>query len=183
VIVAKPKRPPTALLEAAEAFDDALHDYTQLAELLLRTPLTSSKHLERVRDILAEIAGNEERLAACGKTLAEQVAASRDRQEQLAQQMIQRLPEVKERMEKLRDLHVRLETLGTDGGQLSRDTAAAGRDRPAQKDIAARMRALADRAAEIAKDAHALDFEEVAQRAHALAQQLASATRKLENAG
>jgi hypothetical protein len=182
--VAKQKRPPTPLIDAAQAFDDALHEYGHLAELFLRTPLSTAKQLERINEILQEIAGNEERLGASGKALAEQVAAARDKQQQLAQQMIQRLPEVKQRMEQLRDLLARFEQLGADAGDLNRDAAAASasRDRAVHKELAGRMNGLAERALEVAGVAREMDFEEIATKAHALHQQLLAATKKLEHA-
>ena len=182
--MSRAKRPPSPLVEATQAFDDALHDYTQLAEMFLRTPLAGAKQLERLNEILQEIAAAEQRLGAAGQTLAEKVSESRERQQALGQQMIDRLPLLKQRMEQLRDLHARFEALGEAAGGLNKDVAAASdsRDRAVRTELAGRMRALVERASELARDARALDFEELGNRAHALSQQLHSATRKLETA-
>jgi len=172
------------LLDAAGAFDDALHEYAHLSELFLRSPLSTAKQLERINEILGEIGGMEERLGATGKALAEQVTAARERQLGLAQQMIARLPEVKRRMEQLRDLLARFEELGVDAGSLNQTASAVGasRDPATTGELVTRMNALAERAAEVAGAAREADFEEIASKAHALHQQLVAACRKLESA-
>ena len=87
------KRPTAdaALVAAATAFEEQLAEYARLAELLLRTPLTSVKHLERANQVIEEIGATEERLGATGRGLAQAISDARDRQQALADQMVAHL--------------------------------------------------------------------------------------------
>jgi hypothetical protein len=177
----------SALLEAAQAFDDELASYTSLSEAFQRAPLASSKHLERVNDLLGQIAGSEQRLAACGQRLAEAVGAARELQEGQAKLTLERIPEVKARMDLLRALLAQFEELGQQAGALNQSVVGMGKGGEqggtpitGVRELAAQMHALALRASELAGAAKQADFDELGARAHALHQQLLSAHHKLK---
>src|SRR5688572_17770512 len=100
---------PSPLTEAAQAFADELSSYLHLSEAFQRAPLSSTRHLERVNELLGQIAASEQRLAGCGQQLATAVTVAREQQEKQAQQTIARIPEVKARMENLRSLLAQFE--------------------------------------------------------------------------
>jgi hypothetical protein len=177
----------SALLEAAQAFDDELASYTSLSEAFQRAPLASSKHLERINDLLGQIAASEQRLAACGQRLAEAVGGARELQEGQAKLTLERIPEVKARMDLLRGLLAQFEELGQQAGALNQTAAGLGKggeqgEAPITgvRELAAHMHTLSMRASELAGAAKQADFEELAARAHALYQQLLSAHHKLK---
>ena len=174
--MAKKPRTPSPLLEAAQAFDDALAAYAQLGDLFVKSPLTSTKHLERANQTLGEIGATEEKLAAAGQRLAQEIAAARDRQEALARAMVERLPAVRERNEALAALLAELRGLGAEATAVHQ---TAGITPP---EVLARTEELAARAGEIAGRAREAQFEELATQAHALHQQLLAAVRKLQAA-
>jgi hypothetical protein len=176
--------------EAADAFAEELATYASLSEAFQRAPLESTKHLERANETLSQIAASEQRLAVCGQRLAEAVGAARERQEALARATLERVPHIRQRMDELRGLLGQFESLGGEAGAINADAAQLGReardkdDKQAQVDrareLAARMLALSQRAQDIAAAARAASFEELANRAHALHQQLLSAHHKLK---
>jgi hypothetical protein len=184
----KRARPDSALTEAAQAFDDELASYLNLSEAFVRAPLSSSKQIERVNELLGQIAASEQQLAACGQRLAEAVTGARERQEAQARQTLERLPEVKARMEHLRTLLGQFEALGAQAAGINQTALSLGKPDPdagpaqigGAKELAANMHALATRAAELSVAAKQADFQELAGKAHALHQQLLSAHHKLK---
>jgi len=171
------RKAPSPLVEAAQAFDDALEAHARNAELFVRTPLTSTKHIERANELLGEIAGAEDRMRERSAALAEAVAVARDRQEQLARDIIARLPEIKARNEQLMTLLAAYQALGNEAGALN--ATAAGTN---PRELVEALHAIAERATTLATDARAAGFEELATQAHALHQRLASAAKKLHGA-
>ncbi len=165
----------SALVEAAQQLDDALEAHARAAELFTRTPLTSTKHIERANELLGEIAGAEEILRERGAALAQAVSDARDRQEQLAQDILARLPLIQERNALLQQLLTDFQLLG---GEAATVNATASGSNP--KDLAASLLALAERATALAVRAHDADFEELASQAHALHQKLGALAKKLQ---
>jgi hypothetical protein len=182
------RKPQSPLLEAAQAFDEELNSYLHLSEAFQRAPLASSKHLERVNELLGQIAASEQRLAACGQRLADAVGGARDRQESQAKLTVERIPEVKTRMEQLRSLLSQFEELGKEAGALNQTAVGLGKGGAdagggqigGARELATQMQALAMRASELSGAAKQADFEELSTRAHALHQQLLSAHHKLK---
>ncbi len=183
----KKNQPGSPLMEAVQAFEEELSTYAQLSESFQRAPLTSTKQLERANETLGLIAACEQRLGACGQRLAEAVGQVRDRQEKLARATLERVPAVKQRMEELRGLLAQFEAVGKDAAALNETAASLGKREAKGDDQTARARALTEqmyalsqKAHDVAGLAHAADFEELANRAHALHQQLLSAHHKLK---
>ena len=163
------------LTAAASAFDEQLAEYTRLAELLLRTPLTTVKQLERANQTIEEIAATETRLGDTGRGLVMAISVARDRQQTLADQIIAHLPAVQTRNDGLRAILAELQQLGADMREIN--TAAAGG--AAALEVEERVSGLAVRAEEVAARARNGGFEEPATQAHALHQQMLAVVRKL----
>jgi hypothetical protein len=87
----------TDLADAAAGFDQELAAYTRLGELFVDAPVASVKQLERANATLAEIAACEDRLQAAGQRLIQALAGARARQEQLARDVVARVPVVQAR--------------------------------------------------------------------------------------
>jgi ABC-type transporter Mla subunit MlaD len=175
------------LLEAAQSFEAELSSYAQLSEAFQRAPLASAKQLERANETLGQIAASEQRLGAIGQRLAQAVGEVREQQDRLARATLDRVPAVKKRMEDLRTLLAQFEALGKEASALNEQAVALGRrqaDSPspsaAVKELIAHMLTLSERAHQLANQARAADFEELANRAHALHQQLLSGHNKLK---
>jgi ATP-dependent exoDNAse (exonuclease V) beta subunit len=189
-----PHKPPPSrqafapLLEAAQAFADELQSYALLSESFQRAPLVSAKHLERINDTLTQIGASEQRLSECGQALAQAVSAARERQEQLARATLDRIPAIKERTGVLADLVGRFDRLGREVTTLNQAASAlarpgevkAGDEADRRRSLASEIKSLSEQAQALTAAAHAAEFEELAQRAHALHQQLFSAHKKLE---
>ena len=175
------------LLEAVEAFEAELSSYAQLSEAFQRAALSSAKQLERANETLGQIAASEQRLGVIGQQLADAVGKARDQQERLSKMTLERIPAVKKRMEELRDLLGLFEALGKEASALNEQASTLGRrqaDSPNPsapvKELTAQMLSLSQRAHALTGQARAADFEELANRAHALHQQLLSAYNKLK---
>jgi DNA anti-recombination protein RmuC len=184
------KQEPSALSEAAIAFESELASYTRLGELFVKTPLSSVKHLERANSTLAEIAGCEERLQLAGQRLVQALASSRDQQEQLAKQVVAQVPAVQERNKQLQELMAELAAVATEVGGLNALIAGKGTNGNATqptaadaRDVAATVLALSGRAEQLASSARAAEFEELATQAHALHQKLQAIGTKLAAVG
>lgn len=163
------------LVAAAIAFDEQLAAYGRLAELLLKTPLASARHLERVNQTIEEVAAVEGRLSAAGQELARAIGAAHQRQQQLAEQMVAHLPEVQRRTQELRDIVDELQHFG----EVTREINAAASGGAAVAEVEQRVTELAGRAEALATRARTAGFEEVASQAHALHQQMLALGRKL----
>lgn len=189
-----PHKPASAfapLVEAAQAFADELQSYALLSEAFQRLPLVTAKHLERIHDTLTQVGDCERRLGERGQALARAVSAAHDEQQRLARATLDRIPAVKERTATLADLVNRFDQLGREVATMNEAASAlrqagargdepGGPDETAQKRaLSASLQALSERAAELAAASRAADFEEIAQRAHTLHQQLLSAHKKL----
>jgi hypothetical protein len=183
------KRPEaTPLLAAAQAFDDELQRYARLAELFLKSPLTTTKHLDRINETLGEISASETRLGETGRALVEQLTAARLRQESLAKDVVERLPAVHARNDQLRGLMGELEQLGAETAKITTASGEVERDADgnpqvtvqAAQDLGTRILELAARAAEVATHAKDAEFDELARQAHALHQRLLAVGKKLQ---
>jgi predicted nucleic acid-binding Zn-ribbon protein len=178
------KSDPSALTAAAEAFDEALTAYARLGELFLRAPMDTLKHLERANSTLNELADSEQRLQQTGQQMIAAIAAARDRQQALAQEIIERAPALQERNTRLGELMAALHEIAGEVGKLNDDIAS----RPATPttpttDVSAAVLALSERAETLAKRARELDFTELADQAHALYQRLQAIGKKLKLTG
>lgn len=165
------------LVEAAQAFDEALDAHARAAELFARTPLTSTKQIERANELLGEIAAAEQLLQERGAALAAAVAAARDRQQTSAQEIVARLPMIQERNALLHQLLEDFGALGTEAGALN---TSAGTSSP--RELIAALTSLAERASALATRARDSEFEELVSQAHALGQRLTAAAKKLQGA-
>jgi hypothetical protein len=180
---------PSPLAEAAQAFEDELTRYAQLGEAFVRAQLATTKQLERANQAVDEIVAQEQRLGAAGQRLVAAVTEARQRQEALAQAVLDRLPEVRARNEAFRELLGELAAIGVETGELneraaviSQGGAEAARHDPASRELATRMDALQARAGRLAERARDVAFEELASQAHALHQRLLAAWKKLDQA-
>jgi hypothetical protein len=175
---------PSPLAQAVTAFDDELAAYARLAELFLKTPLDSVKHLERANTTLGEIAAVEERLQAAGQGLLQALSGARARQEQLAKEVVAHAPQLGARNQQLRAMMDEMSAVATDVAALHAVVQQDG-DAPATADpheVSERVSALAVRAEQLAKTAHDAQLPEVATQAHALHQRLDAIVKKLQRA-
>jgi predicted nucleic acid-binding Zn-ribbon protein len=183
-------KPASPLADAATVFDDVLASYARLAELFLKTPLESVKHLERANATLGDIAACEEKLQQAGQALLAALGEARARQEQLSRDVIAHAPALKDRNQALRDLMDEMGQLAGDVTSLNaiiqeRDPtspSARGKDQADVADVSDKVLALSARAEDLAKRANAAQFEEVSTQAHALFQRLSAIAKKLQKA-
>ena len=183
--MAKPS--PSPLAHAVTVFDDELAAYARLAELFLKTPLDSVKHLERSNTTLGEIALVEERLQAAGQGLLQALSGARACQEQLAKDVVAHAPQLGARNQQLRDLLDAMSALAADVSALhavvQQDGDVTG---PAQTAdavaVSERVLGLSSRAEALAQTATETQLPEVATQAHALHQRLSAIGKKLQRA-
>ena len=179
---------PSPLSEAATQFEAELAIYVKLAERFIKAPLTSLKHLERANQILGELAECEQRLQHGGMQLSVALSAARTRQEALAGQVVEHAPTVQARNAQLKDLMLQLGQLATDvsavNAKVAQQNGSAGEPSKADPaELSGSMLELSSRAEKLAADAHAAEFDELSQQAHALFQRLKAIGHKLQKAG
>src|SRR5215468_3668046 len=114
----------TELADAAAGFDHELAAYTRLGELFVQAPVGSVKQLERANTTLGEIAECEDRLQTAAQRLVQALGAARARQEQLAKDVVARVPVVRDRNRRLQELMADLAGVTTQVGALN--TSIAG---------------------------------------------------------
>jgi chromosome segregation ATPase len=185
------KHDPSVLADAAAAFDAELATYARLGKIFLETPLSSVKHLERANQTLADIAACEERLQAAGQALVVALASARQRQEQLAKDVVAHVPAVRARNETLQQLMNDLGALAAEVSGLnqtiSRKTENGDATQPPTadeaRDVSSMILALSERAEQLARTAREAELEEIHTQAHALHQRLQAVGKKLQQAG
>lgn len=182
-------QPDTALSDAAAAFDEELATYARLGDLFLKQPLTSVKQLERGNAILADIAKSEERLQAAGQRMVQALSVARGRQEDLAALVVAHVPAIQGRNQQLNALMADLTAVAGEVGSLNHLIAGTRTNGDATRpladdarDISSRVFALSERAEQLAAQARAADFAELAEQAHALHQRLQAVGKKLQKA-
>jgi prefoldin subunit 5 len=185
------KQDHSELVDAASKFDAELAEYMRLGELFLKTPLTSLKHLQRANAALADIAACEERLSAGGQELVQALASTRDRQEQLATQVVAHVPDVRARNQVLQDLMGELNAVASAVAELNANIASRSENGDSTRtptaadarDVSETVLSLSARAEKLAVSARDAELEELATQAHALHQRLQTIGKKLEKAG
>jgi chromosome segregation ATPase len=183
--MAKPE--PSALVDAASAFDAELATYARLGELFLRSPLNTLKHVERANATLGELAQSEQRLQEAGQKLVVALTGARQRQEQLSKHIVDHAPALQARNGRLQQLMTALGQLAGDVSKLNQDVLQKNgdHDAPSLADtdaVSAAVLALSTRAEELAASAREADFAELAEQAHALHQRLQAIAKKLQKA-
>jgi hypothetical protein len=181
----------SALVEAAAKFESELEGYARIGELFLKTPLSSVKHLERANQVLADIAGCEGRLQAAGQELVRVLAAARSQQEGLSKGVVDHVPTVQKRNERLRELMNELTSVAGEVGGLNTQIQQKSGNGDATvppttadaRDVSATALALSARAEALAATAREAEFEELATQAHSLHQRLEVIGNKLAKAG
>lgn len=185
------KHDPSALVDAAAAFDTELAAYARLGKLFIETPLASVKHLERANQTLGEIATCEERLQAAGQALVAALAGARERQEQLAKEVIAHVPVVQARNQRLQQLMGELGALASEVSTLNQTISHRSENGDVSqpptadeaRDVSSTILSLSERAEQLANLAREAELEELHTQAHALHQRLQAIGKKLQQAG
>ncbi|MGE0551315.1 MAG: hypothetical protein AB7O24_20550 [Kofleriaceae bacterium] len=183
------KQAGSPLMEAAMAFDDELAHYMRLGEQFLKTPLDSVKHLERANTTLTELAACEERLQKLGEVLVKAFSIVRDQQDNLAKGVIAHVPMMQARNQKLQELMKEMSGVASEVSSLNAVVLARPENGDTTKpppvnpnEVSEAVLAVSARAAKLAEDANAAEFEELATQAHALHQRLLAIGKKLRKA-
>lgn len=180
----------SALVDAAAKFASELESYSRLGDLFLKTPLSSVKHLERANQTLADIAACEGRLQEAGQELVRVLAGARQQQESLSKGVVEHVPVVQKRNERLRELMDELTSVAGEVGSLNTQIQHKSGNGDATvppttadaRDVSETALALSARAEALAAKANEADFEELATQAHSLHQRLQAIGKKLAKA-
>ncbi|HEY1813547.1 MAG TPA: hypothetical protein VGG74_14445 [Kofleriaceae bacterium] len=171
------KPEPSELVSAAADFDQELAAYYRLGDLFLRAPLDTQKHLERANATLQELARCEERLGAVAQRLVSAIAGARERQQDLAQRVVDHAPKLQDRNVAAKAMLARLGSIAAEVAAINQNVS--GPDLTDVPVIAERVLALATRSEELAGEAREADLSELAEQAHALHQRLLAIAKKL----
>ena len=186
---------PSALVAAAEQFDDLLGRFAALSHSLEKGSLASRHGLKRASETLDEIAACEEELQARARALVEALGVARDAQQAQAELVRTRAVEIKRRSADYDAIVERFEAIGGDAADLNAMAQAlVARRRISEQalrpdeipsllaeldELQERMTAVATTGEALAADARAADFEEMSRKTEALHQQLLSARNRI----
>jgi hypothetical protein len=176
--MAKPKSPPSALVVAAEALEEALAGHGRATRELLKLSLDSKKNVLRASEAVTRLVQHEDELAAGMRDLGAALNQARDAQQVEAEQGQARAAEIVERRAVLERLLDRQEMLGQAVravGSLLEQLRAGGDDSASDAglgEVLARIDDLGSLADGFARDAHTAGFADLASEGHAIRQQL-----------
>lgn len=177
------------LAAAAAAYEAEFATYQRLADLFVKTPLNTIKHLDRANESLAELAECEQRLQQNLHNILSVLTETRKVQEGLAGQVVAHAPKFKERKDMLAALTQRVADIAKDASQLNAHAVGKNGDtqtdaaKPDLGEVSAKVMELADRANELHTSCRDADFDELAEQAHTVHQKLKSLATKLSKAG
>jgi chromosome segregation ATPase len=167
---------PSALAEAALALDRELRRFEDLAAQAARLKLSSEKNLERATEALTRAAESQDRIRAHVQELVAAVAATRERQESDAANLMERAQEIAGRRKEFSEVLERMAGLG----RMAKEIQEALKGGPsAAEGIGARMQQISDEAAAIVRTAEEKEMEDVARQAEVLRQQILGAKNKI----
>jgi chromosome segregation ATPase len=174
------------LRDAAEALDEALERYAELAADLEREPATSEKSLRRSARILQSLGETEQVLGQQLGRLVEAIDARRRRQEATVADVQRLAEELRERSELFGQLLQRCDVLAkraAEANAVLQGGAAADADADTSvivfEQTAAGLEALAGEARAIGDAARSGNFPDVARQTDGLEAQLLSAHKKI----
>ena len=189
----KEKKPEGSnLTEAAQALEQELRRYEELAVVLQREHLDSEKNLRRAAQGLTALRESDVRLGEHLQALVAAIGAARERQQANAAAVQAQADKIRDRSETLTRLLGRWETLGEDAGQVNRLIQQLATERresngsgdgsavaAAFEEVDARLGRLAEDAGSLSTSAEAERFGDLGRQAESLRLQLLSARNKL----
>lgn len=161
---------------AAAALELELRRFEQVAELAVRLELKSQKNLERAARASQDAAEAQARVADRVRTLVDEIARARQRQEEQAAQLEERARQIQARREVLEALLARFARLGEDAGEVNALLKQGGRVDEAEE----RLGRVAEAAEELLRDAEREGFEDAVRQAESVQKQSLSARNKLK---
>jgi hypothetical protein len=181
---------PSALGAATLALDEKLQLIERLAADALHLPLDSEKNIARTAKALGEAAECQRDVLARVQAMIQALQVARERNEATANRLQARRVEVEGRSGDVDALMTRFAVLGKEAKELSDalsrvrkadDAGPAGDPAPAELEaVDARMTALLEQAADLARAAAEANLTDVGDRAEALRQQLQAARNKVK---
>lgn len=161
---------------AAAALEAELRRFEQLAELATRVELKSQKNLERATRAANDAAQAQDRVSERVRTLVEEIARARERQEEQAKALGARAEEIQSRRQALEALLERFARLGTDASEVNDLLKQGGDVGEAER----RLGSVAETAEEVLREAEREGFEDAVRQAESIRQQSLAARNKLK---
>jgi chromosome segregation ATPase len=161
---------------AAAALEAELRRFEQLAELATRVELKSQKNLERATRAANDAAQAQDRVSERVRTLVEEIARARERQEEQAKALRARAEEIQSRRQALEALLERFARLGTDASEVNALLQQGGGVGEAER----RLGSVAEAAEEVLREAERERFEDAVRQAESIRQQSLAARNKLK---
>jgi uncharacterized coiled-coil DUF342 family protein len=177
------------LLQAAEAFVEQLERFESAAESVKKAPMSSGKHLERVAEVLKEVANIDDRLGEQVRALVSVINEVRDRQQHQAQTVLECAQQLQKRTSEFQALQEKYSSLGRLASELNETLQGAmqtsgGQGTPALSvtlaQVNERLGQAADEAKGLAEEAQERDFTDMVRHADSLRQQVLSTKNRLQ---
>lgn len=191
---AEPAKPTDkSLAEVADAMQQELKKFEQLAEGLQKAPVNSQKSLERCAKLLTDVAASDERLGAMVRDLVSVISSVRERQHAQADAIHKRALYIQERTEMFQKLMERYGELGKAAADLNQmaqgiQSEAKNANNAEQNGTFVQgLQTLQDSMAKLAEGAEILtnvardqDFQDISRQADSLRQQLLATKNKVQ---
>ncbi|HLU66251.1 MAG TPA: hypothetical protein VKZ63_08235 [Kofleriaceae bacterium] len=168
------------MTEAVQRLEEALAAYGKAARRFLGQKMELRGHVARAAEQLGEVAALDERLTAEVAALVGAVTAAREAQQRVAQEVHARALQLLERKEQLEPLVAREQAIASEVAGLAAIAKGEGTVDPASGLTAALVRAgeLSEAARELARDARAAGFGDMADDVLAMADRLSAIQRE-----
>lgn len=182
-----------SLAEVADAMQQELKKFEQIADQLQKAPVNSQKALERCAKLLTDVAASDERLGGMVKELVAVISKVRERQHAQADAIHKRALYIQDRTEMFQKLMERYGELGkaaADLNQMAQGIQAEAKNAnnaenngsfvQGLQQLQDSMTKLAEGAEILANISREQDFQDIARQSDSLRQQLLSTKNKVQ---
>jgi chromosome segregation ATPase len=177
--MAKEKKPPSELVLAAEALEEALSRAEAMSRSVRRIRLDGEKNLDRAADELAQVLALPDSLGEQLKALSTAMAHLRDRQALALEPLATFAAHLQQRRELLAKHMQAFAELGSAASELSASLASAPTNGASLAEADRRLQEIADRARSLFEAARDDEFPEIAREADVLKQRMAALRKRL----
>jgi DNA repair exonuclease SbcCD ATPase subunit len=178
--MAKPHKPTSEVVRAAEALEDELEKLEALSRTVSKLRLDSEKNISKAARALNEAVTLPERLGERLRELATAMQELQRRQQAALEPLAMRATEIQQRMQRLGEHMQAFARLGEAAGQLTALLQSEQREDPsALEQVESQLAQIADGARALFEQARADDFPEVARQADSLKQRISALRGRL----
>jgi hypothetical protein len=177
--MAKPPKPRSDLIVAAEQLEDEIARMEVMSRAVRRIRLDSEENIARAAEQLNEALGLPERMAPRLQALSAAMAHMQQRQTEALEPLAMFATAIQTRRRRLEAHMQTFAALGKTAGDMNSELAAGAKDDVAVARAKTQLQELADQARALSEAARADDFPTIAREADVLKQRMADLRKRL----